>query len=255
MNLTMKVFQMIVVSACILLAACDKQPRQVTGMHSAAIAVDSTLDAIQDSDYLSSLAEIRAELDKQLNVVIGYAPYKMTAYKPESPLLNWSSDALYDMAKQVQSGPVDFAVVNVGGIRCDWPAGNITWRHVFELMPFDNMLVVLTMEGEDVLELCEAIAAQGGQGVSRTLRMEIEDGEAEHVRLHGKPIDEDAVYYVATSDYLSTGMDNLAPLAHYLEKKETNLKIRDLYIDYVRQTTAAGRQVVGEMDRRIRIDD
>ena len=248
----MKTVYVFLAAAC-LSVACTRQPRQITAMQSRAIAVDSTADAIQDTAYLRSLQSVQEELSGQLNIPIGYAPVPMKAFLPESPLLNWATDALYDMAVQVAGTPVDFAIVNIGGIRCDWQAGDITWRHVFELMPFDNRLVILTMKGEEVLQLCDVIARQGGQGISRTLRMVIDGDEAKQVRLNGKPIEEEAVYYVATSDYLSNGMDNLTPLAHHLEKRDTDLKIRDLYIEYVHQTTGSGKPVTASTDGRIQI--
>ncbi len=216
--------------------ACTRQPMRVVASHEEIIVVDSTLDAIQDTAYLQALAPITEQLDKELNVVIGYAPRAMEAYLPESELLNWTCDALYDMAKQYYDGEIDFAVVNVGGIRCDWPQGDITRRNVFELMPFDNQLVILTLTGDKVIELCEIFAANGGQGVSRQLRMQFDKNKkVKKVRINGKKVDKDAVYYIATSDYLSTGADHLTPLSEFIERKTTDKLIRDLYMEHILQ--------------------
>ncbi len=213
--------------------ACTRQPMRITSAHEEIIVVNSAWDAVQDTAYLQELAPITEQLNQELNVVIGYAPHDMKAYLPESELLNWSCDALYDMAKVYYDGEIDFAVVNVGGIRCAWDKGDITRRNVFELMPFDNQLVILTLTGDKVIELCNIFAQNGGQGVSKHLRMEIKDKKAENIRLNGKKIDTDAVYYIATSDYLSTGADHLTPLSQFLERKTTDRLIRDLYMEYV----------------------
>ncbi len=227
--------------------ACTRQPMRVVSSHEEIIVMDSTFDAIQDTAYLAQLAPITEQLNEQLNVVIGHAPRAMRAYLPESELLNWSCDALYDMAKQYYDGDIDFAVVNVGGIRCAWDEGDITRRNVFELMPFDNQLVILTLTGDKVEELCDIFAKNGGQGVSRQLRMKIDGDEAEDIRINGKEIDEDAVYYVATSDYLSTGADHLNPLAEFLERKSTDKLIRDLYMEYIIQNKRVEAQIDGRM--------
>ncbi len=224
---------LIYILAAILLVACAPKTGRVTSVSEEVIVVDERFDAVQDTAYLRALAPITEQLNEELNVVIGHAPRAMRPYLPESEMLNWACDALYDMAKVYYDGPIDFAVVNVGGIRCAWDAGDITRRNVFELMPFDNQLVILTLTGEDVEDLCDCFARNGGQGVSRHLRMAINGDEAEGITINGKEIDEDAVYYVATSDYLSTGADHLTPLSKYLERKSTDKLIRDLYMEYV----------------------
>ncbi len=230
-----------------LLVGCGARSSREYTYHEEVIKIDSTLDAIQDSAYLCDLAPITEQLNKELNVVIGYAPRDMKAYLPESELLNWTSDALYDMAKIYYKGDIDFAVVNVGGVRCAWDKGDITRRNVFELMPFDNQLVILTLTGDEVEELCDCFAKNGGQGVSRHLRMKIDGDEAEDIRINGKEIDEDAVYYIATSDYLSTGADHLTPLSKYLERKSTDKLIRDLYMEYVLREKTVEARIDGRM--------
>ncbi len=238
------------------LVGCQGHSAKIFTIQADSVVIDSTLDAIQDSDYLQHLAPTTELLNRELDVVIGYAPRAMKAEVPESELLNWACDALYDMAMDVYSGQVDFSVVNVGGIRCAWNQGDITRRHVFELMPFDNSLVILTLTGDKVIELCECFAKQGGQGVSRHLRLTMHEihpkyyrVSSEDILLNGKPIDRDAVYYVATSDYLSTGADLLTPLSQYLERYSTNLLIRDLYMDYILKN----KIVEASVDERMKI--
>lgn len=71
----------------------------------------------------------------------------------------------------------DFAVFNTGGLRRPLPLGNITRGDVFELMPFENELVILTMNGEAVKKLVNFIATKGGAPVSG-LRLRIQDSVA-----------------------------------------------------------------------------
>lgn len=235
----------------LFLVSCGRKPLCVTQSVSEAIAIDSSLDSLQDEEYLRCLQPVHDSLERQLSIPLGYAPVPMQAYRPESPLLNWASDALHKMAEQVTSAPVDFAVVNVHGLRCDWPAGDITFRNVFELMPFDNRLVILDLSGKDVLDLCRCFAAVGGEGVSWSLRMQILNGKAQNILLNGKQVNPDAVYHVATSDYLSAGADHMEPLANYSQKQDTQLCIRDLYIQYIEQLTAQGKPVTASVDNRM----
>ena len=208
-----------ILSLLTVLTACHR-PMHVTKITGTIILVDSTLDAIQDSDYLAYLAPIKADLEAKLGAPIGYAPKALEVYQPECPLLNWASDALLAMARQKSPEPVDVAVVNIGGMRCNWGAGDITFRHVFELMPFDNMLVVLTLKGSDLQQLCEIFAYSGGQGIAGMRIKAFGDKVMQQdalVTIGGKPIGMDKTYTVATSDYLSQGNDGMVPLKNYVE--------------------------------------
>lgn len=229
------------------LVSCAHKPQVVSSMQAEFLPVDSTLDAIQDSSYLAALEPLKASLEEQLMIPLGYAPEALTSGRPESTLLNWACDALKAKADEAQeelglTHSVDFAVVNAGGLRCEWAAGDITFRHVFELMPFDNELVILTLPGTEVMLLAENRRAQYGQGVSRELRVTPTD-----VTLNGLPINPEQDYFVATSDYLSGGADGLHALTHFTERVLTGKKIRDLYIDYVREVRIVEASIDGRM--------
>jgi 2',3'-cyclic-nucleotide 2'-phosphodiesterase (5'-nucleotidase family) len=212
--------------------------------------IDSCLDAIQDSTYLLDLAPVKANMEHELNIPIGYAPEALPVYAPECPMLNWASDALLAIARERCPEPVDVAVVNIGGMRCEWAAGDITFKNVFELMPFDNMLVVLTMKGNDLQQLCEIFASTGGQGIAgmriQTVGDKVMQQEA-RVTINGKALDMDRTYTVATSDYLSQGNDGMLPLKYHTQCWNSQEKIRDLYIEYIKQVKTVTAKVDGRM--------
>ncbi len=227
------------------LTAC-RQSFQVVESHSEIIMIDSTFDSIQDATYLCHITPIRDMLKMQLDMSIGQAPKALLVYQPECPMLNWASDALFAMARQLYPERVDMAVVNIGGMRCEWAAGAITFRNVFELMPFDNELVVLTLQGKDILALCDIFAKNGGEGVAG-LRMVAKNGSVKSVKIAGKEIKPDAYYTIATSDYLSQGNDGMIPLKNHVEVWKSDRKIRDLYIEYIQQVQVVESQVDGRM--------
>lgn len=228
------------------LIACHR-PLRIVSTTSEVMMVDSTLDAIQDTTYLQYLTPIKAELEQALNTPIGYAPEIMIVHQPECNMLNWACDALWAMAQQRYPEKVDMAVVNIGGMRCEWAAGDITQRHIFELMPFDNELVVLTMTGDEILNLCNVFVQRGGEGVAG-LRMKARNGKLISATIAGKPILPTAYYTVATSDYLSQGNDGMTPLAQYQDLWRSEEKIRDLYIEYVQQVKTVQAVIDGRMD-------
>lgn len=196
------------------------------------IVVDTSWDKLIDTNYLRMLTPYKTFMEHTMSKQIGYAKVNLTTGKPESPMSNWSSDALLTIARKEYKHPVDIAIVNMGGLRCEWNKGPITLQNVYELMPFDNELVVLTMMGKDILTLCDHIAQQGGQGVAG-LRMQIKKGKAVNVTINKKKVIPNKKYYVATSDYLSTGNDHLEPLANHTNIWCSHKKIRELYRDYI----------------------
>ncbi len=244
----MKRFLLFLAPIALFFLCCTRQPMHVSSVSTELLAVDSTLNAIQDTAYLNIIAPVHDELESQLCIPLGNAPEPMIAAKPESPLLNWATDALLAMAESETGETIDLAVVNCGGLRCAWQAGPITFRHVFELMPFDNELVILTMTGDKLLMLAQNCVEQGGQGVSAGFRVEGKDGHLTHVTLNGKEIVPEAYYKVATSDYLSGGADGLTALTMFEDKTLTGKKIRDLYIEYVRRQQTVTAKVDGRMN-------
>ena len=229
-----------------LMGACMRQPVHITGCTTEAIPVDASSDCLQDSVYLAQLAPVKADLEREMNVQIGYAAQDMWVGEPECPMLNWASDALWEAAKRAYPGRVDIAIVNMGGMRCNWQAGPITRGCVFELMPFDNRLVVLTLQGKDIIELCESFARYGGQGVAG-MRVKTVDGQLADVTIGGKDVNPTALYTVATSDYLSGGADHMEALTKYVDYWKSDLLIRDLYLEAVREQDTIRAAVDGRM--------
>ena len=230
----------------VFLSACQKKPVQVVSVTTEAIPVDATADAVQDLTYTAYLAPTKADLEREMNVQIGYAPERLWVGEPECPMLNWATDALWEAAKKVYPGKVDIAIVNMGGMRCEWPAGAVTKGSVFELMPFDNMLVVLTLKGSDIIALCESFAQYGGQGVAG-MRVTVIDGHLADVQIAGKAVNPKATYTVATSDYLSGGTDHMEALTRYVDYWKSDLKIRDLYMEAVQTQDTLRAAVDGRM--------
>lgn len=236
----------------LLTFSCTPKQWVITDVKTSAIAIDSTTDALADKKMKDYIAPIKQNLDREMNQVIGQTKEEMRAWKPESLLSNWTSDVYLQAASEYMKSPVDLAVVNLGSLRMALPKGDITVGNIFQLMPFENELVILWLKGSDVKKLLDIFALEGGQGVSG-VKMEIKDGQAVNCLIQGNPIDIDKLYSIATNDFLAGGNDRMIPLASPEKRLDTSLKIRNILMEHVIRETQNGRKIQSQLDGRIRV--
>ena len=109
--------------------------------------------------------------------------------------------------------------------------GDLTVGDIYEVMPFDNKLVILNLSGDKTLMLLNRIADYGGWPISSNLTFSIEDDKATNIMIKGKPFDIKKSYRVALPDYTANGGDRCKFLKE--EPQIDNDKmIRDLIIEY-----------------------
>lgn len=192
-------------------------------------------------------------LDSIMNHPLGTSAQPLTKAQPDCTMGHLVSDALLEAAKAKDS-LVQVAVSNQGGIRINYLSpGNITLGNMYEIMPFDNMLVVLEVPGEVMMQWCQHIANKGGWPVSN-ISFEIEDKKAINIIVNQKPLNEQLVYRVATSDYLANGGDDCEFLRK-CKRYTYNVLMRDAMIQYVQHHTAGDKPLNIQLENRIKYAD
>lgn len=192
------------------------------------IAVDGSL---RHDAMATLIAPYKAQKDSAMNIIVGQATETMEVAKPESSLTRLIADVLLAEARKVDP-EVHMAVTNIGGIRRPLFQGNITIGDVYEILPFDNSLLILEYKGETIIELANAIASKGGESISG-IKLDIHDGKASNILINNQPINPERIYKVVTTDYLSWGNDQLAPLANHIQSTPLNLMMRDAMLNYL----------------------
>ncbi len=188
------------------------------------------------------IAPYRDVLRMKMGEVLAVSPAEMRARDPEGPLGNLVCDIVLDRARAATGMPVDICVLNNGGLRAALPPGSVTLGHVYEIMPFDNEIVVLRLSGPQIRVLADEIAAAGGEPVAG-LSLAIRDGRAVELLVGGNgdlaPV-ADREYLVATSDYLANRGGQMEALWHPIVGQIlTGVLVRDALVDAFR---AAGAQ-------------
>ena len=108
-----------------------------------------------------------------------------------------------------------YAFINSGGVRTSIDAGEVTYADLFQVLPFENEVYIITMQGSALRSYLNNLGSAYYWGIG-------EDA-----------IRDDASYQVAIIDYL---FQNYA-FENYRtdEYVETNDLIRDVFIDYVKE--------------------
>ncbi|QNK64183.1 5'-nucleotidase C-terminal domain-containing protein [Pedobacter sp. PAMC26386] len=240
------------IAGILVLSSCNPTYHLVKSNRSE-YAVTTAIAA--DSSIIRSYQPYKLKLDSQMNTILGYSANEITkkGVEGESVLGNFFSDAALFEARKTDP-QIDFAMPSTnGGLRNDLPLGAITLSNVFELMPFENELIVFEIKGAEVQSLLDYIARTGGQPVSG-LTMKIKAGKPTAVYINGQPFDQTKNYHVLTSDYISGGADGISAFKKPVSSKVLGLKIRDALIRYIKENQEAGKKISSKLDGRIKND-
>lgn len=124
------------------------------------------------------------------------------------------ADAQRNVAK------ADLAIMNNGGIRADLAAGTVTYGDLYQVLPFQNRLVRLTLSGK-VLKAALEHAVAGDRADAHVAGVELWYDPAKRAGdritasrlVTGRDIDDNRVYTLAVPDFLATGGSGYTMLA------------------------------------------
>ena len=172
------------------------------------VVIDSSLLAVdekveKDETVESIIAPLRSEMQAYTQRVVGSLQAPLTRGKPESTMGNFVTDAMMSHIKRTTGVEPDFCFTNLGGLRVDLPAGEITAGQVTELMPFDNTIVLFKTTGKQTEDLLMRLVQRGDPVSGLRYRLPGVDFE-----IAQKPYDRNASYTVCTNDYLFNGGGN-----------------------------------------------
>ncbi len=230
-----------------LLSACNKHfVATQYKFEEKQIAVGSVAD-----EKMAALIKVYKDtLDIEMGRVLCIADTLLTKGAPESDLGNLMCDLVLKKSKDYSGGDVDFAFLNMGGIRIpNLPKGNITYGKIIELMPFDNLIDIMVINGRTLDTLFNFMASKGGWPISGAT-YKIKDGKAIDVRIKGLPLDLSKSYTVAVSDYLANGGDNCKMLT-YVPRTILKKNIREAIIDGMVEMNQRGEHVKSIIEGRV----
>lgn len=190
----------------------------------------------EDPAVAATIKGFTTEVDKEMGKVIGESAVDLgfSTKTLDSDIGNWFTDAM-----RRQAG-TDAAFQNSAGIRADMKKGPVRLRDIFQVMPFENTLVKLTMTGKQLTDLMTD-NLRGGRSKLQVSGLKITfrnspQGPADVTILHnGKPVGPDDKLTVATNNYLTTGGTGGKAFTEAGTAEDTMQPIRDLLIKDIKE--------------------
>lgn len=190
-------------------------------------------DTPEAEDVAKAVQTYTGKIAVAMSEVVGQAPRGLSAdgkYERECGLGRWAADIVR------QATGAEIAFLNAGGLRASINPGPVRIGDVYQVFPFENTLVTVSMTGGQLRRLLGLVARRdagllymsGGTAV-------LGDGKVEDFRIGGQPLQEGRAYRVATIDYLAQANDKYTTFSEATNLKEQGILLRDAIIDWVRK--------------------
>lgn len=220
----------------LLILGCSPQ-YGIQSFETKSIEVKATADSIS----LAIIEPYKLGIEKEMNEVLCISATEMTKGNPESLLGNFVTDLCLNYTD------ADLCIMNRGGLRTTINKGEVTRGKIFELMPFENELVVLELNKNEYLELLNYITKRGGEPFSG---IKITIDEKNNLLSNSWPVnfEKGEKVKVITSDYLANGGDKMK-FFKGKEQLKVGIKLRDAIIDHCSKLDT----IYSKLDGRIKI--
>ena len=215
------------------------------------IKVDAGIPVNPETETL--IAPYRQKLESQMNEVLGYSAQELRKVNSgESALGNFVADVQMAQVLPLYQKPIDLSLMTTGGIRATLPKGAITLSNIFELSPFENQLVVLTLPGTSLQKLFDH-GARSKDLILKNATFTIKDNKPYDIKINGQPLDLQKSYTIVMSDYLAYGGDDLFLLKEATKVEPAGILVREALIKHIRQLTAQNKQIEARVDGRMKV--
>jgi 5'-nucleotidase len=233
--------------AIFLTTSCKTESYTAEKLTASQTQIDSTINGVESIQ--NYLAPYKKSLDAEMDTPLSYNPADM--YKSDTPLNTRIGNMMAAISrgqgepvfKSRTGNSVDVVLLNNGGIRAGIPEGNVTLRTAYEVMPFENEIVVAELAPAQMKELVGYLAKNQRAHPFDGLQIQLKGDAIKSVTLDGKPLTYDRNYYIMTSDYLLTGGDSMDFFTNAVSSTRIDYKIRNAMIDYFTETDTLGFDV------------
>jgi 2',3'-cyclic-nucleotide 2'-phosphodiesterase (5'-nucleotidase family) len=228
----------------ILILSCGKQNYYVSKIEGKQIQISesNTIKDANSNQIEAYIRPFREHINHDLDSILAYSPeiQDKSDGKWQTSIGNLMADVSLKFGNIIfqtrKNKKIDLCILNNGGIRAILPKGNVTSRTAFEIMPFENSMVVIALKGDQILEMVTYfIASKKPHPISGITFTIGKDSIAKNILINNQAIEIEKIYYVGTNDYLANGGDNMIFFKKGIQRFDLNYKLRNILIDYFKE--------------------
>ncbi|MGM0934764.1 MAG: 5'-nucleotidase C-terminal domain-containing protein [Bacteroidota bacterium] len=225
----------------LMLNSCKTENLLLSEIEGKRISIDTNQQA--NAELEEFIKPYREHLNKTLDSTLAYNPRSMNKSEGElnTAIGNMMADIVMEQANPVlknrTGNEIDMVLLNHGGIRSGLNKGNVNARSAYGLMPFENEIVIAELSGDKILEMLNYLERAKTAHPVSGIQIEMNrDFKITSAKIQGEEIDPELTYFVATSDYLQQGGDNMNFFKDPVELYNVDYKLRNAIIDYFQKT-------------------
>lgn len=195
----------------------------------------------EDSSLVAVISPYKNAIQAEMDSVLALAPESHTKKdsKLNTAIGNMMADAVFEMTNPVfekRTGyPFNAVLLNYGGIRSALNKGPVTTRTAYELMPFENEVVVVELSGKQIKKMFDYLKQGTAHPFSGIEIILSKDNEIKKALIQGQEVLNNQTYFIATNDYLMNGGDNMTFFENPISVLPLDYKIRNVLIDYFKK--------------------
>lgn len=206
-------------------------------------------------------ATLTIELDRELDQVVTTLPFALEGDEKIGRLFSTNLGRLVCAALKRATG-ADAALINSGSIRAGLPAGEVTRRQLLKVLPFGNQALTVRLKGEQIIEAVNIGLNQPGEGgfpqfygltvtaielkntpasqPSPENENDAEEkpptaGRVDIIEIGGRPLDKDAEYTLAITDFLHAGGDGYQLFTNLPAQQYA--PVEEIFLKYLSETS------------------
>lgn len=228
----------VIILTLFFFTSCNSKKYSISKIEGKNISI--TENENQVTEIENFIKPYREKINADLDKVLAYNPEPLDKSKGEwqTNIGNFLADITLQKGNPIlnkrENKNIDICLLNHGGIRAVLPKGNITTRNAYEIMPFENSLVVIALNGTQVQEMANfVIADKKPHPISGMTFIIDNNNKAQNILVQGKTLSPNSTYYVATNDYLANGGDNMIFFKNGSQRIDLDYKLRNILIDYL----------------------
>jgi 5'-nucleotidase len=248
-------FNSILIFFFLVFISCKNNPVYIQRIEGKQLPISTEIEI--DSSVNEIVAPYKNKLEKEMNQELAYAPVDLFRNREdaETNIGNFLADLCYKngnaIFNQKTGKNIDFVLLNIGGIRANIAKGTVTTRNAYEVMPFENSMVVTELSYEKITELLEYLTvSKSPHPFSKQLQLVFENDKLVSALLNDKEFDKNSTYFVLTSDYLQHGGDKMDFFKDPITLIDLDYMIRTAIIDELTAIDTISAKVDGRVLRK-----